>query len=240
MVLIEANLVPRYKEFVNGLISGTVTALLLSPLDAIRVQQQLNEKMIITRKTFIRAGLGCVSAQPLFWSLFWGFRQNIKQTDIPAPAQALITSCASSTLCNPFFCFRTRISSTSTFDKSIGSVWRETMKLKDRWTRGLGTTFFHNIQFAALIPLTEYIRKPRDSLPVTICKTAAAKAIVGTVWYPSEVYRSEVRMGSNTSPREFLTLNKQSVFWRGYGIFLLRSVPQTALALGGALWLSDK
>ncbi|MBP02613.1 MAG: hypothetical protein CMM25_07370 [Rhodospirillaceae bacterium] len=230
---------PRYNDFINGLISGTFTALFLSPLDAIRVQQQLNEKMTISRKTFNRAGLGCMASQPLFWSIFWGLRQNIKQTPIPSPIQALVTSCAASTLCNPLFCFRTRISSTQNFDKTVADVWRGTWNLKDKWTRGLGTTYFHNIQFGALVPLTEHIRQPRDSLTTTILKTAIAKTIVGTLWYPSEVYRSEIRMGSNIRPIDFLTQNKFDVFWRGYGIFLLRTVPQTALALGGAIWLSD-
>ena len=168
-------------------------------------------------------------------------KQNLKNTPIPTLAQPLLSSCVASALCNPLFCFRTRVSSTTNFEKSQLVVWRDTWNLKDKWTRGLGTTFFHNIQFSALIPLTEYLHNPKhDTLTTTICKTAVAKTIVGTLWYPSEVYRSERRMGSNISPFKFLTHNNQAVFWRGYGIFLLRTVPQTALALGGALWLSDK
>ncbi len=242
MVILASNPQRRgHNEFINGLISGTFTALFLSPLDAIRVQKQLNEKMLISRKTFFRAGLGCMASQPLFWSLFWGFKQNLKNTPIPTLAQPLLSSCVASAICNPLFCFRTRVSSTTNFEKSNLDVWRDTWNLKDKWTRGLGTTFVHNIQFSALFPLTEYLHNPKhDTLATTICKTAVAKTIVGTLWYPSEVYRSERRMGSNISPFNFLTHNNQAVFWRGYGIFLLRTVPQTALALGGALWLSEK
>ena len=61
---------------------------------------------------------------------------------------------------------------------------------------------------------------------------------MGTVWYPIEVFRTFKRMGQDKSIYEFAFSKEKGVFWRGYPIFLIRSVPQTAISLGTAMWLT--
>ena len=225
-------------NFLAGFVGGLASSVLLSPLDALRIQHQLNEKTLIDKQILSRAVVGCVSAQPAFWSIFWGTR-NLIRDKVDKNLEPWISSNAASTLCNPLFCFRTRICSQDNLKHSVKTVWKDTMSLKDRWTRGLGATYFHNVQFAYLVPLVEMMRNPeKDTATSTILKTAVAKVIVGTIWYPIEVFRTFKRMGQDKGIYEFVFSKEKGVFWRGYPIFLIRSVPQTAISLGTAMWLS--
>lgn len=225
-------------NFFAGFMGGLSSSILLSPFDALRIQHQLKQKTLIDRQVLSRAVIGCVSSQPAFWSIFWGTRKYLKGK-INKNLEPWISSNIASTLCNPLFCFRTRICSQDNLKNNVKTVWNDTMALKDRWTRGLGSTYFHNMQFAFLVPLVETARDPeKDTAGSTILKTAIAKVIVGTIWYPIEVFRTFERMGTDKTLYEFAFSKEKSVFWRGYPIFLLRSVPQTAISLGTAMWLT--
>ena len=226
-----------YKDFLAGFAGGLASSVALCPLDAVRIQQQLNQKVTIDTRILSRAAVGCISAQPAFWSMFWGTRNYIKDK-VHKNLEPWISSCIASTACNHLFCFRTRICSQDNLKYTVKKVWKDTMK--DKWTRGLGTTYFHNMQFSFLVPLVETLRdSEKDTVSTTILKSAIGKIVVGTVWYPLEVYRTFLRMGINQSFREFVTSSEKGVFWRGYSIFLFRSVPQTAISLGTAMWLSN-
>ena len=225
-------------NFLAGFFGGLASSVLLSPLDALRIQHQLNEKTLIDKQILSRAVIGCVSSQPAFWGMFWATR-NLVRDKINKNLEPWVSSSIASTLCNPLFCFRTRICSQENLKHDVKTVWKGTMNLKDRWTRGLGLTYFHNVQFAFLVPLVEMMRNPeKDTASSTILKTAVGKIIVGTVWYPIEVFRTFKRMGQDKSIYEFAFSKEKGVFWRGYPIFLIRSVPQTAISLGTAMWLT--
>jgi len=228
-----------FHEFISGFISGTVSALVLSPLDAFRIQKQLGNNIKLNGKVLQRASTGCISAQPTFWAIFWSVRKNVKKYANPV-VEPWISSSISSFLCNPLFCFRTRVSALENFDKSIINIWKGTMSLPDKWTRGLGSTLFHNLQFSALVPLVEHYKDKEDGISTTIKKAALAKIVVGTLWYPVEVFRTFRRMGIDDSLRKFIFDTPIRVHWQGYSMFLIRTVPQTAIALGGAIWLTDK
>ena len=103
-----------------------------------------------------------------------------------------------------------------------------------------GSTLFHNLQFSALVPLVEHYKDKEDGISTTIKKAALAKIVVGTLWYPVEVFRTFRRMGMEDSLRKFIFDTPIRVHWQGYSMFLIRTVPQTAIALGGAIWLTDK
>tara|TARA_B100001250_G_scaffold153745_1_gene132019 strand:+ start:1005 stop:1703 length:699 start_codon:yes stop_codon:yes gene_type:complete len=227
-----------FNDFFNGLIGGTVSALLLSPLDAFRIQKQLGDKLTLNREVLKRATVGCLAAQPAFWAVFWSIRKEVKK-HVNVYVEPWISSSISSFICNPLFCFRTRVSALDHFNLSIRDVWKVNFALRDKWTRGLGATFFHNIQFSALVPLVESYKDKQDTLSTTILKTAVSKIIVGTIWYPVEVFRTFRRMGIDDSISKFFLKTPPHVHWQGYGMFLIRTVPQTAIALGGTIWLTN-
>ena len=79
-----------FHEFISGFISGTVSALVLSPLDAFRIQRQLGNKITLNGKVLQRACTGCISAQPTFWAIFWSVRKNVKNQHFLLPQSNLM------------------------------------------------------------------------------------------------------------------------------------------------------
>lgn len=219
------------EEFKKGLFSGFVSSLVLSPFDLVRTWYQLQSGTVRNLKWsgMRRAALGSCASQPFFWGVYFGVKR-VKIADIPDQVRIWSDAMVASWVTNPLFVFRTRVQSLELMNDTVFKVFRDTFSLRNPWTRGLSITAIHNLQFVPMTYINEYLKKYwGGNIIDDICRGSVSKLVAGTMLYPWEVYRTNVRMKGTFSIREFIRL--RSLFG-GYLFYVIRSVPQTGLTLG--------
>ena len=205
------------ERFKKGFTSGMISSMICSPLDMVRTRLQLNEKWSFNSKLFKRSLIGCCVSQPFFWGVFWSVRDVVPHNAI----EPWVSSSIASFFCNPLFVLRTKLQAegSQTFVNEVGGIVRSPTS----WYKGYGITIVHNAQFIGIIPLQKRLNNYVDN---TIFTSGLSKLCIGTLFYPLELARTLRRMDRL---KEF---RFGPEIFRGYSAYMLRTVPQTAIALG--------
>ena len=205
------------EKFKKGFTGGMISSIICSPLDMVRTRLQLNEKWNLNTKMFKRSLIGCMASQPFFWGTFWSVRNVVPQS----PIEPWISSSIASFFCNPLFVLRTKLQAEGS--QTLVNEFMNIAKSPTSWYKGYGMTMVHNVQFIGIIPLQKRFNNYVDN---TIFTSGLSKLCVGTLFYPLERARTLRRMDRL---REF---RFGPEIFRGYSAYILRTVPQTAIALG--------
>ena len=227
------------EEFRKGLVSGIVSSIICSPLDLIRTRWQLGGKETnFTMKIYGRSLVGSLSSQPPFWALYFSIKKITN--DIEIPLKNWIQPTIASVLTNPLFLFRTRIQSLDYVSFGITKLAINTYNMRDKWSRGVSVSAVHNLQFVPLVATNDFLLKNISN--DTACTDgikwyehllcgSVAKLVSGTIFYPFEVYRTNLRIHTDYNIKTFVYSGWR--FWSGgYLAYLVRSVPQTGITLG--------
>jgi len=221
------------EEFRKGLISGIVSSIICSPLDLVRTRWQMGGKeTTFTVRTYGRSLLGSLTSQPPFWALYFSIKKITK--DIEIPLKDWIQPTIASVLTNPLFLFRTRIQSLEYVSIGTSKLAINTYNTRDKWTRGVSVSSVHNLQFIPLVATNDFLLR-------NICANnmwyehllcgSVAKLVSGTIFYPFEVYRTNLRVHADYNMNKFVSSGWR--YWSGgYLAYLMRSVPQTGITLG--------
>ena len=95
----------------------------------------------------------------------------------------------------------------------------KTSKLKEYY-RGLNMTFLVNLNFIIQLPVYEYLKqKVENNTNNIFLVSSISKIISSCVFYPLDTLRAKLRNNEN------LKGIKLYMYYRGIGIYLLRSIP---------------
>ena len=226
------------EEFRKGMISGIVSSVVCSPLDLLRTRWQLGgNETKFTMNTYGRSLLGSLSSQPPFWALYFSIKKITKDMEIPL--NNWIQPTIASILTNPLFLFRTRIQSLEYISIGSKQLAINTYNMRDKWSRGVSVSAVHNLQFIPLVATNDFLL--RNISNDTSCTDnlwyehllcgSVAKLVSGTMFYPFEVYRTNLRVHVDYDMNMFVSRGWR--YWSGgYLAYLMRSVPQTGITLG--------
>ena len=200
------------EEVLPALGAGIISTAVCNPLDTLRVNYQLKNKVQFTPSFLYRGISYGILAVPAFWTIYFPMYKKLKETDIPRPIASYVSSCAGSTFTTPLWVLRQRLQTGRTTNISFTSCYG-----------GLLPTYLINLSFTIQVPLYEYLRELNgNSMMYTFINTTVAKTASSCVFYPFDTIRAKFR---NSETLKFM---KPLDFYRGLGIYLLRSIPYHA------------
>jgi hypothetical protein len=205
-------------EVIPGLFAGIVSTFICNPLDIIRLNYQIGKKIDISSLKLTKGLTIGLLTIPTFWTIYFPMYSNLKEKTYK-PTAAYLACCTASAMTAPLWYIKQMIQTDKPFD------FKKT-KLKTFYT-GTGATFIINGSFTIQIPLYEYLRDKIENLttPKVFLITSFSKILASSVFYPLDTLRSIRRNFPNYS---YLTSIKNlSIlqYYRGYHIYLIRSLP---------------
>ena len=196
------------EEIYPAAISGIISTIVCNPLDTIRVNYQLKNKIIINSEIFYKGITYGLIAIPSFWSIYFPVYKKIKSYTNNSTA-AYVSCCIASTFTTPFFVLRQKAQTGKSHDFKNTKF--------SSYYKGLIATYLINLNFTVQIPVYEYIKTKIDNTNTNIfLATAFSKTIATCIFYPLDTIRVAIRNGDSF---------KNMVFYRGVSIYLLRSIP---------------
>jgi len=241
----------------RGIVSGGTAALICAPLDILKTQYQVrkyNKTLLDSGRQiynkngilgFYRGAGSNILAMASFYGVFFPIyhfnKQFVKKLfpDINQPLQHITASISAgigaSLFANPFHVLKTRYHTEKTkISPSISGLIRKIYQKEGfrSFYRGLGVTYFKNIELGIQLPIYEYIK---SNTPITYALAAfIAKMTATTVTFPLDTIRTNRRRNSNLSIFEIINKIKSERglfgFYKGYHIYLLRSLPSSVIA----------
>mgnify|MGYP001181120071 FL=1 len=221
----------NYNDFLNGLFSGITTTIICNPLDVIRTNKQLSNKIDYNFKFLYRGLKTSLITIPSFWSIYFGTYKILKKYNNSnfSIFNGYLASNLASTITCPLWFIRQKNQVISNFNviefyKSNGiKVFYNT----------LFTTYLINSSFIVQMPLYEYLKKKEqlnkylnDSLKI-IFITAFSKTIASIIFYPIDTIRTHRRNFNNMYIIDIINnLNSKPLnYYNGLSIYLFRSIP---------------
>ena len=188
--------------------AGIVSTIICNPLDTIRVNYQLGNKIKWNANYLYRGIQYGIIGIPMFWSIYFPMYKRLK-SEINTAGAAYISCCVASTFTTPFWVLRQA-------DQCNKKV---TVKLSNMY-RGLFPTYLINLSFTIQMPLYEYMKSKveNNTFNVFVC-TAVSKTLATCIFYPLDTVRVRLRDG-----RTGIYLNV-SKYYRGMSIYIFRSLP---------------
>jgi hypothetical protein len=188
--------------------AGIVSTIICNPLDTIRVNYQLGNKIKWDANYLYRGIQYGIIGIPMFWSIYFPMYKRLKG-EINTAGAAYISCCVASTFTTPFWVLRQA-------DQCKKKV---TVKLSNMY-RGLFPTYLINLSFTIQMPLYEYMKSKveNNTFNVFVC-TAVSKTLATCIFYPLDTMRARLRDG-----RTGIYLNV-SKYYRGMSIYIFRSLP---------------
>lgn len=198
------------EDILPAFFAGAVSTVACNSLDVIRVNYQLNKKVVFTSDIFYRGlGYGLLTI-PTFWSIYFPIYKTSNEI-LPKPIAAYISSCIGSLITSPLWYLR-QMAHTKKYHR-----WNTPISV---YYRGVFTTFLVNLSFTIQMPLYEYLKNKIENNTFNIFLiTAISKTIATSVFYPFDTVRAKVRNGESLNG---MTLRG---YYRGISVYLLRSIP---------------
>lgn len=239
-------------DFNAGLISGIVSCIICNPLDIIRTNKQLMNKIEYTPKFLTRGLLSGLITIPTFWSVYFYSYNKLKlvNNENLSFLNGFIACNISSTVSCPLFFIRQKNQSLNNF--SIINYYKKNGILS--FYNGLLATYMINASFLVQMPIYEYLKQSdylrfdyesthqtsqisqstqsTQSTSSDIFRifliTSISKTIAACIFYPLDTIRTLKRSadGKFTIYEIIKYLNNKPVrYYRGLFIYLLRSIP---------------
>ena len=222
----------NYSNFYSGLIAGLVSNTICNPLDVIRTNKQLNNK-ISYNVTFLSRGLlyGFITI-PTFWSIYFESYNNLKKNNQGKFLflNGYIASNIASTITSPLWFIRQKNHVNINFN--LLSFYKNN-GIKPFYN-SLLSTYIINASFIIQMPLYEKLKKnekiknkiSNDSLRIFLI-TGISKTVSACVFYPIDTIRTIKR--NNHSESVITIIKKLNInpikYYLGLNIYLIRSIP---------------
>jgi hypothetical protein len=196
------------EELFPALGAGITSTILCNPLDVIRINYQLKNKIILNRSIFTKGlSYGLVTI-PTFWMIYFPMYRYISDKDTPKWLAAYTSCCLASTVTNPLWILRQR-AQTDKLNVPVKSYYN-----------GLIATYFINLSFTVQIPLYEYLKSKTDNSTFnTFINTSISKTVAVCFFYPLDTIRAKFRDGASLKSMKFTD------YYKGVPIYLIRSIP---------------
>jgi len=193
------------EEILPGLGAGIVSTLICNPLDTIRINYQLGNK-IKYNKNYLYRGIGYgIIGIPTFWSIYFPMYKRLK-SEVNTPVAAYIACCTASTFTTPFWVLRQAKQTNKKINMSVSNLYR-----------GIFPTYLINLSFTVQMPLYEYMKSKVENTTFNVFVCAAfSKTIATCIFYPLDTIRARLRDGH---------IGIYSNYYRGMSIYILRSLP---------------
>ena len=200
------------EEIIPGFFSGIVATVLCNPLDVIRINYQLKNKIYVSPKIFYKGLSYGVLAIPSFWVIYFPTYKQLKDKDyLPNFLSAYISCCVSSSITSPIWYLR-QITQTDKLHN-----WNEPIL---NYYRGLTHTYLTNLNFIVQIPTYEYLKTKVENNTFNIFLiTSFSKTLSTSIFYPFDTIRAKIRNGDPINNINF------KGYYKGISIYLLRSIP---------------
>tara|TARA_B110001450_G_scaffold42652_1_gene38949 strand:+ start:55245 stop:55889 length:645 start_codon:yes stop_codon:yes gene_type:complete len=196
------------EEILPGLGAGIVSTVICSPLDTIRINYQLGNKIKWSTSYLYRGIQYGIIGIPIFWSIYFPMYKRFKN-EINTPLAAYTSCCIASTFTTPFWVLRQAKQTNKKIEMNISNLYR-----------GILPTYLVNLSFTVQIPLYEYMKSnvENNTFNVFVC-TAVSKTIATCIFYPFDTVRARLRDGNIS------IYSNASKYYRGISIYILRSLP---------------
>ncbi len=201
------------EEVIPALGAGVISTVICNPLDTLRINYQLNNSIKFNLNYLYRGISYGIIAIPSFWTIYFPMYKKLKDTELPKPISAYISSCVASTFTTPFWVLRQKLQTNKTTNG---------MNIFNYYN-GIIPTYLINLNFTVQIPLYEYLKdRSNNSTFNTFLNTAISKTVATCVFYPMDTIRVKVRNSDSFKNVKFTD------YYRGMSIYLIRSIPYHA------------
>ena len=195
-------------EIIPALGAGIFSTVICNPLDTIRVNYQLGNKVKWNMFYLYRGIQYGIIGIPVFWSMYFPLYKKLKES-FSTPASAYIACCLASTFTTPFWVLRQARQTDKKINISINSLYR-----------GLLPTYLINLSFTIQMPLYEYLKSNLENTTynIFIC-SALSKTVASCVFYPFDTIRARLRDGKPGFTAGILS------YYRGITVYIIKSLP---------------
>lgn len=197
------------EEVLPALTAGVVSTILCNPLDTLRVNYQLGNKLKYNIKYMYRGIQYGILAIPTFWVIYFPVYKKLKDEEINKSLSAYVACCISSTFTTPFWSLRQAAQTNKKINTSISNLYA-----------GLLPTYLINLSFTIQIPVYEYLKSncENNTFNTFIC-TAISKTLAACVFYPLDTIRARIRDG------QISVLSRNINYYKGISFYLVKSLP---------------
>lgn len=197
------------EEVVPALGAGIVSTFICNPLDTIRINYQLNNKISYDVKNLYKGLKYGIIAVPCFWAIYFPMYKKMKDSEVSKPIAAYISCCTASTITTPFWVLR-----------QLEQTGKKTTISFYNLYKGLIPTYIINLNFTVQVPLYEYLKDKTDNSTFnTFLNTSISKTVSAMIFYPMDSIRVKLRNSESIKKIKFTD------FYRGISIYLIRSIP---------------
>jgi hypothetical protein len=202
-------------EIVPAVCAGVVSTLICNPLDIMRIRYQL--KYTNEFKPFSGLGIGLLTV-PTFWGIYFPLYSELIKS-IPIPIAAYSSCSIASIITAPLWYLRQKF--------QIGEQHSFKTTPISKYYSGILPTLLINLNFMIQIPLYEYLKNKlvtKDTIGIFLI-SSFSKVVSSTITYPLDTLRAMKRQKPNKEYLKLLKSRAISGFYRGFSIYLFRSVP---------------
>jgi hypothetical protein len=216
-------------EFKIGLISGFISSFVCNPLDVIRVHYQTDTKISNINFKFLYRGINnTLITVPTFWSIYFPFYNKFKFDYNFNYTAGYIAGNIASTITCPLFFIKQKNQLQTNF-KILDYYNKNGFK---PFYNALISTYLINLSLLIQIPLYDNFKSKLINYNTfdIFFITLLSKTIATSITYPFDTIRTIKRENINLSNFEIIKkLNKNYInFYKGFNIYLLRSLPYHA------------
>ncbi len=188
--------------------AGVISTIICNPLDTLRINYQINNKLVISFTKGLGYGLLAI---PSFWTVYFPVYKSTKET-LGNSMSAYLACCLGSTFSTPFWILRQK-AQTGKKHSFVNTPIKN-------YYNGILTTYLINLSFTVQIPVYEFIKNKIENNTFNIfLATAFSKTFAACIFYPLDTIRAKFRNGDTI--RGLKPLN----FYKGLSIYLIRSIP---------------
>ena len=219
-------------EFYAGLLSGLFSNIICNPLDVIRTNKQLNNKIYYNISFLTRGLKSGIITIPTFWSIYFESYKNLKEynkTNYKFLNGYLSSNIASTITC-PLWFIRQK---NQINDKFNIFKFYKINGIKPFYN-ALFNTYLINSSFIIQMPVYEKLKsneiisnKIQNETFRIFLITSFSKILASCVFYPLDTIRTFKRNNIKDSYLDIIKkLNKRPInYYNGLLIYLLRSIP---------------
>jgi hypothetical protein len=196
------------EEVLPALGAGIVSTIICNPIDTVRVNYQLGNKIKWNTNYLYRGIQYGIIGIPTFWSIYFPLYSRLK-SEINTAGAAYISCCVASTFTTPFWVLRQANQTNKKINLNLNNLYR-----------GIFPTYLINLSFTVQMPLYEHMKSKveNNTFNVFVC-TAVSKTIATCIFYPLDTVRARLRDG------HIGTYSNVANYYRGMSIYILRSLP---------------
>lgn len=234
----------KNNDFYNGLISGVFAHIICNPLDVIRTNLQLGNKIKYNYKFLFRGFFSGLITIPSFWSSFFYSKSYLDDKNLKFKfINGYIAGNIASTITSPLWFIRHQNHSNKTFN--IIKFYNKNGIYP--FYNTLFNTYILNLSFLVQIPLYDFLKDNysshliNDTFKIFLI-SCLSKTIATSIFYPLDTIRTIKRNNYNKPLLDIIKcLNKNpNNYYSGIKIYLVRCLPYYSITFCTFEYLKNK